>query len=209
MLSLASSGRNAHWKDLRAIPELYSVLQSTPGITTLYLEGNFLSLCTQSTPALLSALGDAVAPLWHHAPHLATLQIRLGVVDIGFEGIATTIEEAVELFVCNLFLSDGGWLDLQNPACPIKSLMVNDGQIRDFMRASIWENVDGVPRVAVRSFEQWWAKRVAATCAIDGMRAFEIFILYVMTCIRLRGAKNRPVPYRNGHAHVNVRPISV
>jgi hypothetical protein len=70
----------------------------------------------------------------------------------------------VELFVCNLFLDrpdDGGWLDLQHPACPIKSLMVNDGQIRDFMRASIRENVDGAPRVAVQSFEQWWAKRLA------------------------------------------------
>jgi hypothetical protein len=76
-----------HWKDHRAIPELYSVLQSMPGITTLYLEGGFLSLCMHSTPALLSALGD-VAPLWHHAPHLATLQIRLAIVDIGFEGIA-------------------------------------------------------------------------------------------------------------------------
>jgi hypothetical protein len=133
-LLLASSGRNAHWKDHCAIPELYSILQSTPAITTLYLEGEFLSLCTHSTPALLSALGDAVAPLWHHAPHLATLQIHLG-VDIGFEGIAMTIEEVVELFVCNLFLDDGGWLDLQTPACPIELLMVNDGQIRNFMKA--------------------------------------------------------------------------
>ncbi|KAF8175332.1 hypothetical protein BJ912DRAFT_988864 [Pholiota molesta] len=161
-LSLAPN--TAYWKDHRAIPELYSVLKSTPAITTLYLEGGFLSLCTQATPVFLSALED-VEPIWHHAPQLVNLQLRLTIgrylIGIGFEGIETTIEEAVDLFVCNLFIDDCGWLDLRNPACPVRALMVNDAQIRDFMMSSIQEIVDDAPKVDIHSFDQWWADGVA------------------------------------------------
>ncbi|KAF8171530.1 hypothetical protein BJ912DRAFT_1148494 [Pholiota molesta] len=158
-LSLASKDTMEHWKDHHVITELYGVLQSTPAITTLSLDDGFLSLRNESTPEILSAL-ENVEPIWQHAPHLVNLRIRLHIqrsisYQLGWDGIDRVIARAVAIFVGNFFDDDGGWLDLQNPACPIQSLTIDDEELGDLMISSIQEHFEETPRFVIQASKKW------------------------------------------------------
>jgi hypothetical protein len=133
------------WNDHRALPELYTVLHSTPAVTTLTLGPTFLSLeAADYAAAPLPALGG-IEPVWRRAPCLAHL--RLEVTDTRTESDAE-VADARGTLVRNLFLGDNPWLALDSPACGIRELTIVDktrtdprsGRFRDATMASVREH---------------------------------------------------------------------
>jgi hypothetical protein len=110
------------WAYHRGYANLYGVLSATPSLTTLALGGNFLALHTGDTAAVLSEIHD-VAPVWHRAPQLAHLQLDRPATDAMGKKEA---KDTVDRFVRNVCGAGSGWLDLQNPACPIRSIAICD-----------------------------------------------------------------------------------
>ncbi|KAF9473368.1 hypothetical protein BDN70DRAFT_885908 [Pholiota conissans] len=114
-LSLSSWAPN--WSNHRVINNLHSVLRSTPNITTLILGEEFLALeCSDFEERVqLSAITE---PLWRYAPRLMHFRLELRSVDD---------EEALEQLDNNIKnIVDFGniWLDLDNPACPIRTFTI-------------------------------------------------------------------------------------
>ncbi|KAF8180590.1 hypothetical protein BJ912DRAFT_980840 [Pholiota molesta] len=125
------------WEDHHTMAELYTVLRSTPAVTTLALRGcdhGFLSLHKPNYPTILSAIGD-VEPIWRYAPHLTHLLLTLPYVD----------NQTLDTFVRNFFWPDCGWLALDNCAHPIRRVTFISGNrwnhrfdnIKEWMMASI------------------------------------------------------------------------
>jgi hypothetical protein len=139
--TLSLSSLVGSWEDHHTMAELYTVLHSTPAVTTLALRGcdyGFHSLHKPNYPTILSAIGD-VEPIWRYVPHLTHLQLTLPHVD------GKTPRETLDTFVRNFFWPDCGWLALDNCAHPIRRVTFISGNpwypehenIRDWTMASI------------------------------------------------------------------------
>lgn len=125
-LSLSSPGANAR-EDSRARRELYAVLRSTPAVTKLALEDQNRSWDPHHDAPLipLPAVRDA-EPIWRHATELAHIQLA---VPARFTPRNADCEEGLALFVRDIFSSDSVWLDLQNPACPVRTVTISNNGV--------------------------------------------------------------------------------
>ncbi|KAF8182692.1 hypothetical protein BJ912DRAFT_1061569 [Pholiota molesta] len=146
-LALSPPGANA-WEDHRALRELYTVLRSTPAVTTLALEDTTLSFDVRALPAHIPAL-PGVEPIWAHAPALAHLTLALPVASSRHR---ERRDAALALFVRHVFSAESGWLDLQNPGCPIRAVTLSNGgqfhRVCDSVMASVREHAAKAPNVA-------------------------------------------------------------
>jgi hypothetical protein len=114
------------WNDTAA--DLRTILRSTPGVTTLALAEDFLP---KSFHALVNGWGLAnlalrgprgtVQPIWSHAAHLEELQLELP--EAGDRG---RYREESDVFVRDTMFTEGSWLDLGSPACPIRAVTIVD-----------------------------------------------------------------------------------
>lgn len=150
--TLYSEGMKS-WNDHHAIIELGDVLKSTPAITKLALQKNFLSLSTRDTKDVLARL-ESVQPIWSHATQLAHLQLDLP-SNIPASKDDPITEIVLDLFVRNICSSNSRWLDLQNPACPIQTITIRNSiesdhwikRITDLTTSIIRKNAKNAPRV--------------------------------------------------------------
>ncbi|KAF8175561.1 hypothetical protein BJ912DRAFT_1147064 [Pholiota molesta] len=146
-LALSPPGARA-WEDPRALRELYTVLRSTPAVTTLALEDTTLSFDVRALPTAIPAL-PGVEPIWAHAPALAHLTLALPVASSRHR---ERRDAALALFVRHVFSADSGWLDLRNPGCPIRAVTLSNGgqfhRVCDSVMASVRENAAKAPNVA-------------------------------------------------------------
>ncbi|KAF9471810.1 hypothetical protein BDN70DRAFT_901044 [Pholiota conissans] len=102
------------------ISELYSILQSTPNITTLGLTDNFLDL---KNPEYYPSESESIHPIWDYTPHLVHLRWEVFIFeDRG--GLEESMEELFDLFIDNTI--DAEWLQLDNPGCPIRKVTYID-----------------------------------------------------------------------------------
>ncbi|KAF8171518.1 hypothetical protein BJ912DRAFT_995466 [Pholiota molesta] len=114
------------WENHHLLRDLYTVISATPAVTTLALEYTCHWYdCTVETPTI--ALPPTTEPIWAHAPKVAHLQLALPLTFMGTE----ELEDVLPLFVRHIFSAASIWLDLQNPACPIRAITIND---KDFAR---------------------------------------------------------------------------
>jgi hypothetical protein len=163
-LSLSSPGPS--WTNHRGYTNLYGALNATPSVTKLALGGNFLALHSDDTAAVLSAVPD-VEPVWRRAPQLAHLQLDRPVTD---DMSTEDADAALERFVRNVCAADGGWLDLRNGACPIRSITIRDTAKsrrgpdpprRDFTLSTMEQNTKRVSEVVFQisaEFEEQFGK---------------------------------------------------
>lgn len=149
--TLSVSSYEGSWQDERAITELYTVLKSTPAISTLILGEHFLSLYEPGYNTSTVAARDVV-PVWTHAKQLVHLQLELRNTGSRNE---VAVAEALNTFVRNAFFSDSNWLDLKNPASPLRTITIIDkmpsepqfDSIRNFTMSSIQKYAKKAPNV--------------------------------------------------------------
>jgi hypothetical protein len=146
-LSLSAPGAKA-WSDVRALRELYAVLDAAPAVAQLAL----VDLTSSApAPAIFSpVLKDPVEPLWHHAPALAHLCLTLASAQALRHDIR---EDFLARFVHALFASDTHWLELRHPACPVRAMTINNTgwsrRISDLMMACIRDSTAVAPQVVL------------------------------------------------------------
>ncbi|KAF8191722.1 hypothetical protein BJ912DRAFT_963304 [Pholiota molesta] len=129
------------WNDHRALPELYTVLHSTPAVTTLTLGPLPLPGGRRLRRSDAPRLGE-VEPVWRRAPRLEHL--RLEVTDTR-TGSDVEVSYARNTLTKNLFLGTNHCLALDSPACGIRELTIVDktrtdprsGRFRDATMASV------------------------------------------------------------------------
>ncbi|KAF8180599.1 hypothetical protein BJ912DRAFT_980888, partial [Pholiota molesta] len=115
----------ADWWDHRGIPDVYTILQSAPALRNLTLRKRYhlspaeLDYSTGTLPAV----GD-VAPIWSCAPHLVHLRLELLIA--GDHSSQSEAAKELAIFARSAFFSNNRWLDLANPACPIKTITAVD-----------------------------------------------------------------------------------
>ncbi|KAF8171535.1 hypothetical protein BJ912DRAFT_119495 [Pholiota molesta] len=111
------------WYNHDTTTALYTILKCTPAVTTLALAEDFLDLAAPgSLPVDIAARGH-VDPVWTHVPHLVHLQLEVPQEGTR-ERSEEDIEEGLDVFVRDTLFSDGSWLDLRSPACPIRTVTI-------------------------------------------------------------------------------------
>ncbi|KAF8180601.1 hypothetical protein BJ912DRAFT_980897 [Pholiota molesta] len=144
-LSLLSCRR----MDRERSPDVYTILQSTPVITTLSLRAHSFwdddefSTRTQEI---------AVQPIWSCTPHLSDIHLELP-RRLPDRHAETTAE--IDAFVDDALFSDMGWLCLDAPACPIRTITLIDmvpsnphfNRTKDLVMASIRKRAGGAPNI--------------------------------------------------------------
>ncbi|KAF8189036.1 hypothetical protein BJ912DRAFT_385412 [Pholiota molesta] len=129
------------------IPDIHTILQSTPVITTLALRAHgFWDEDGYST----GTKEIAVQPIWSCTPHLSNIQFELP--RRLPNGHAKTMEE-IDAFVHDALFSDMCWLCLDVPACPIRTITLIDmvpsnehfKRTKDLVMASIRKRAGGAP----------------------------------------------------------------
>ncbi|KAF8175327.1 hypothetical protein BJ912DRAFT_988849 [Pholiota molesta] len=124
--------------DQHALVELHSVLRAAPALRTLVLEDVYRTLYTYNP----TATPKDIPPIWTPAPQLTRVQLAL-----------PPIPEADPEAVLDLFVRMAGtaWLDLPNPACPIRSVAICgyeiSNHVRDFILLCIQKYAKRVPNV--------------------------------------------------------------
>ncbi|KAF9479233.1 hypothetical protein BDN70DRAFT_932733 [Pholiota conissans] len=104
------------------LTELYSILQSTPNITTLGLTDTFLNLRdTEYHPPEL----QSIHPIWNYAPHIVHLHWEVFI--FYSRGPERSMEELFDLFINHITI-DAKWLQLDNPGCPIRQVTFVDAE---------------------------------------------------------------------------------
>ncbi|KAF9480390.1 hypothetical protein BDN70DRAFT_992735 [Pholiota conissans] len=135
------------WRDIRSLAEIRIILKSTPAITTLVLGPDFLSL-DQPHHVELFHPTNVVEPIWDIATQLIHLQLEINIFSYGMK---YTPEEALDIFVKNTFLSNTGWLSLNNPMCPMRKIsIVDNGLINgppDYALASLRKLSGEIPNI--------------------------------------------------------------
>ncbi|KAF8180587.1 hypothetical protein BJ912DRAFT_1062363 [Pholiota molesta] len=127
-LALATPGARV-WEDRRAVRELCTVLASAPAVTELSLEDPLDTIAPSDAalempPTALPTLPDVEHPIWQHAPALARLHLALPA------RLALRVAERdtfLALFVSHVFGAECAWLDLRNPACPVRVVEISNG----------------------------------------------------------------------------------
>ncbi|KAF9484210.1 hypothetical protein BDN70DRAFT_182710 [Pholiota conissans] len=117
--TLCLSSFNGRWRTIDAIAEVSDLLKSTPNITTLYLDGDFLSLGSKSILNSNTLLYQPSSPIWCSASSLAHLQLELSDFISG-----TNAVEELDSFIQNICTYANRWVDLENPRCPIRSITI-------------------------------------------------------------------------------------
>ncbi|KAF9479239.1 hypothetical protein BDN70DRAFT_932736 [Pholiota conissans] len=97
------------------ITELYSILKSTPNITTLGLTDTFLNL---KNSAYHQSESQSIHPIWDYAPHIIHLRWELFIFE--YSG-GELMKELFDLFIDHITI-DAKWLQLDNPRCPIRQV---------------------------------------------------------------------------------------
>ncbi|KAF8188977.1 hypothetical protein BJ912DRAFT_967573 [Pholiota molesta] len=118
------------WWDHRGIPDICTILQSAPALSNLTLRKYFYLSPVElnySTGTLPGAGDVAPQPIWHCAPHLVNLQLELHIRRAHNE---IELGKVWDIFAHSAFFSSNRWLDLDNAACPIKTITVIDHWLR-------------------------------------------------------------------------------
>ncbi|KAF8183179.1 hypothetical protein BJ912DRAFT_557726 [Pholiota molesta] len=133
------------WENRHALLAVYTVLGAAPAVTKLALEYT-RSFNHTDTPAI--AIPPTIKPIWARATELAHLQLALPPTFMGTE----ERDEVLRLFVRHIFSAASVWLDLRNPACPIRANTISDSgsalPISDLTMASVRESAGEAPEVA-------------------------------------------------------------
>ncbi|KAF8175348.1 hypothetical protein BJ912DRAFT_1147181 [Pholiota molesta] len=111
------------WYNHGTTAALYTILQCAPAVTTLALAENFLDLVDPGSPPVDIAARGRVDPVWTHTPCLVHLQLEVP-QESTRERSEEDIEEGLDVFVRDTLFSDGSWLDLCSPACPIRTVTI-------------------------------------------------------------------------------------
>jgi hypothetical protein len=106
------------WWDHRGMADVAAVLQSAPALRNLTLRK-----CDYLSPTeIVYAMGSVLGPIWNCSPHLAHLQLELLIRRTRSE---SEVEQELDSFARGFFFSNRNrWLDLDNSACPIKTLTI-------------------------------------------------------------------------------------
>ncbi|KAF8171527.1 hypothetical protein BJ912DRAFT_995497 [Pholiota molesta] len=127
--------------DQHALVELHGVLRAAPALTTLVLEDVYRTLYTYNP----TATPKDVPPIWTPAPQLTRVQLALPLIP------KADLEAVLDLFVHSVVSPGTAWLDLPNPACPIRSVAICGYEIldhvRDFILVCIQKYAERVPNV--------------------------------------------------------------
>ncbi|KAF9479255.1 hypothetical protein BDN70DRAFT_993614 [Pholiota conissans] len=120
--TLAITSPADSWRDHRALTELNTVLQSSRHITKLSLGEAFLSFHHPgfNNQPILSR--NNIAPIWSHAPDIVHLEFE---PDRGRPYKNGTTTKGLEIFTRNILFAENKWLDLNNPACPIRKITLS------------------------------------------------------------------------------------
>ncbi|KAF8175341.1 hypothetical protein BJ912DRAFT_1075322 [Pholiota molesta] len=111
------------WHNNGTTAKLYTILKCAPAVTTLVLAEDFLDLVAPgSTPVDIATRGH-IDPVWTHVPHLVHLQLEVP-QESTRERSEEDIEEGLDVFVRDTLFSEGSWLDLRSPACPIRTVTI-------------------------------------------------------------------------------------
>ncbi|KAF8189054.1 hypothetical protein BJ912DRAFT_1042419 [Pholiota molesta] len=155
-LALSTPGARV-WEDRRAVRELCTVLTSAPAVTALALEDPLDTIAPSAAAALempptaLPTLPDIDHAIWHQAPALARLHLALPA------RLALRIAERdafLALFVGHVFGAECAWLDLRNPACPVRVVKISNGapffsRTGDAAMARVRASAAGAPGVVL------------------------------------------------------------
>ncbi|KAF8180567.1 hypothetical protein BJ912DRAFT_980749 [Pholiota molesta] len=107
--------------------DIYTVLESAPAIRNLTLRK--LDFLDHTEIDYAEGMDDDggdidIEPIWSLVPHLVHLRLELYITS---DGSKIEVEQALDKFARQgFFSSDNRWLDLDNPACPIKMITVID-----------------------------------------------------------------------------------
>ncbi|KAF9479221.1 hypothetical protein BDN70DRAFT_895093 [Pholiota conissans] len=127
------------------IVELYSILQSTPNITTLGLTDTFLNL---RGPEYYPPESQSIHPIWNDATHLIHLRWEVFVFE-NRRGLEESMEELFELFVDHITI-DAKWLQLDNPRCPIRKVTFVDAESPGFETCNAFQVFEMMPSIDVQ-----------------------------------------------------------
>lgn len=157
--TLALSWRTTETRNDTTIAELYTILNSTPAVRTLALGECFFPKVDDRSLASALAI-EHVEPIWKYATYLTDLQLELPGPSTA-EASKPEVEEVVGILRDILF-SEYDWLDLRNPACPIRAVTIvdnapmsegsdwdreADGGIIDFIMSNIQKHAEKTPNI--------------------------------------------------------------
>ncbi|KAF9471771.1 hypothetical protein BDN70DRAFT_998496 [Pholiota conissans] len=110
------------WNDKSyGITELYSVLKSSPTVTTLILSDNFLDFTSTQhhyTPWTVRTSSDVPLPIWIYIPYLSHIKLELPDTRLCTE---TEEAEKISAYIYRAIFRPS-FLGLQDPACRIKAI---------------------------------------------------------------------------------------
>ncbi|KAF9471453.1 hypothetical protein BDN70DRAFT_901339 [Pholiota conissans] len=121
------------WKDYDSIDEVSSTIRAAPNLVTLNLQDCFLSF------------EDYVEPLWRRASSLTHLRLE------NSNHYSTEyVMNSLDIFICSISSHENGWLDLEDPACRIRTITFIVSQLQDveeFATTRILELAEKLPGI--------------------------------------------------------------
>ncbi|KAF8180570.1 hypothetical protein BJ912DRAFT_980754 [Pholiota molesta] len=122
--------------DHEHIPDIHTILQSTPSLTTLTIKG--YDALAKGSPEMSAAVLGGIAPIWARTLHLMHVQLTLPKTMRCSHAETGTLLDG---FVRHAFFGENSLWAINDPRCPLRTITLIDMESATTLRLSEIENL--------------------------------------------------------------------